>query len=296
MDRWGKLSLAQKADLMGLYISKGVRSLKDIKYHYNRLDGNNPKQDLDIGGYSKDSREGRKGVFMKWDPTGGIYIPTPNNKATGEESLYYSAYLGLHDKLPKSNVRKPDDLQDDKDLLEQGYIGTDYYSTTPRMDVTIQALADTLNLGKIYRNYDYYKEKHPTLAPKVQIKRAYKKGKELLDNPNEWVQINSNNLGVVNTDGDSSGESNPLGMLGKFGMRWSPEDKSVYIHDRYDFPSFPARVGGVPDRPRVMKIRSKIGFDPNRGSRLLRNDLSEFETAFPERIKLPKELRNLFGN
>ena len=38
-------------------------------------------------------------------------------------------------------------------------------------------MADTLNMGKIYRNYDEYKAKHPNLPSKSVIEWNYKTGK-----------------------------------------------------------------------------------------------------------------------
>ena len=53
------------------------------------------------------------------------------------------------------------------------------------MDVNIQAIADTLHLGQIYRNYDKYKEMNPSLPPKRVISKAYEAGKQILEHPNK---------------------------------------------------------------------------------------------------------------
>ena len=66
----------------------------------------------------------------------------------------------------------------------------------------------------------------------------------------------------------------PLGMLANFGMMWNPEEGAIYVHDTYDFPKFSRNFVG--DRPKEMKIRGRINFDPKKGSKLLRNDLESF--------------------
>ena len=65
-----------------------------------------------------------------------------------------------------------------------------------------------------------------------------------------------------------------LGMLANFGMMWNPEEGVIYVHDTYDFPKFSRNFVG--DRPKEMKIRGRINFDPKKGSKLLRNDLESF--------------------
>lgn len=45
----------------------------------------------------------------------------------------------------------------------------------------VQALADTLNMGRIVRNYQTYKEKYPELPEEDTMNDMYKFGKELLD-------------------------------------------------------------------------------------------------------------------
>lgn len=66
-------------------------------------------------------------------------------------------------------------------------------------------------------------------------------------------------------------EYDPLGMLGRYGMKWVPEDNALYVHDTYDFPWYAKIAGKLKDRPREMKIRSKIKFDPKKGAKLFRN-------------------------
>jgi hypothetical protein len=52
------------------------------------------------------------------------------------------------------------------------------------------------------------------------------------------------------------------------------------MHDTYDFPNWVTWLSSIPDRPKEMKIRSKINFDPNKGSWLLRN-ATNYNTETP---------------
>lgn len=63
-------------------------------------------------------------------------------------------------------------------------------------------------------------------------------------------------------------------MLADFGMMWKPEEGVIHVHDTYDFTPFERLFVG--DRPKEMKIRSKIKFDPKKGSKLLRNNMEDF--------------------
>ena len=81
-------------------------------------------------------------------------------------------------------------------------------------------------------------------------------------------------MAFKNYHDDYANESNPLGMLADFGMMWDPKTKSIYVHDTYDFGPISQIFAGK--RPKEMKIRSKISFDPAKGSKLLRNDLENY--------------------
>ena len=151
------------------------------------------------------------------------------------------------------------------------------------MDYNIQAIADTLNTGRIVRNYDIYKQKEPSLPDKEYIERIYNSGKQVMENPSKWVQVEDGRAIKQGYDKQLE-ESDPLGMLGKFGMRWEPNQKALYVHDTYDFPWKARAATGIPVRPREMKIRGRINFDPNRGSALLRDSLSGFNSKYPKPI------------
>ena len=70
-------------------------------------------------------------------------------------------------------------------------------------------------------------------------------------------------------------------------MRWEPNQKALYVHDTYDFkPIYKSNKikSMMIDRPREMKIRGRINFDPTKGSILLRDSLSGFNSKYPKPI------------
>lgn len=77
--------------------------------------------------------------------------------AKGEEDLFWQTYLGINDKeLPRANelYYTEWDKKIEEEKKAKGELPSDFYSTTPRMDLVIQATADTLGLNKLIRNYD----------------------------------------------------------------------------------------------------------------------------------------------
>lgn len=279
-DRWSTLSMQQRADLIKLYVTRGVLDLNKIKEHYNKFDNGGS---TDEGGYSKESLEERKAIHKRYDPAGGtglisqgLYMLMGGNQSRGEENEYWKAYLGLDNAVPKMNPRAKTSWDDkiEKEKVANGELPSDFYGTTPRMDLNIQAIADTLNIGKIYRNYDKYKEQHPDLPSKGDIEDIYETGKRVLNNPNTWQQVHGDNTSVKRKLESSTNEMSPLGMLANFGMLWNPGEGAIYVHDTYDFPKFSRNFVG--DRPKEMKIRGRINFNPKKGSKLLKNDLESF--------------------
>lgn len=234
------------------------------------------------GGYSPNTNYNRIQKFIKWEPSSGfdpvsfVLSSIFHNVDTGEEDEYYKEYLGLTSGVPKmnSNAYTEWDKQVEQEKKDKGEQPSDFYGTTPRMDLSIQALADTLNLSKIVRNYDYYKQQHPEMPDKKIFENTYKQSKTVLENPNKWHQINADETYVIsNPEGET--ERNPLGMLSSFGLKW--DGSNLYMHDTYDFPTYVKIGTGIPERPREMKIRSKISFDPKKGSVLLRNNLQNYK-------------------
>ena len=236
---------------------------------------------LDIGGYSADSREKRKRLSRRFDPVGGfgalnqlfykVVNNATNSKSNGEEQAYWETYLGLRE-MPKGTHRTEWDEQVEANKRAAGLPESDFYGTTNAMDEQLQAIADTTNTGKIVRDYDYYKQKYPHLASKSNIQHIYETGKQVMDNPGTWQQATEGaGLSVMRRLDPQTNEDSPLGMLGSFGMRWNPENKTIEVHDTYDFPKFYTKLGIVPERPKEMKIRGKINFDPSKGAKIFRN-------------------------
>lgn len=282
--KWNELSMSQKADLMKIYIKNGYSSLQSIIDDYNKFDDGGP-----IGGYPEDTLVERKNKALMWDPTGGFDILSQTifkGNPTGEEQAYYNTYLGLEENIPKMNPKAKTEWDDkiEAEKISRGELPSDFYGTTPRMDLNIQAIADTLNTGKILRNYDAYKQANPSLPHISKIQRIYNKGKEILDNPNTWHDVDGNVTAIKSKYDSTTDEKEPLGMLSHFGMKWDDANKTIYVHDTYDFPKKYRALGFMPDRPKEMKIRGAINFDPKVGSRLLRDDLKEFNN-YPEPIR-----------
>lgn len=244
----------------------------------------------DEGGWSSKSRDTRESTAVRYDPAGGIgpisqglYMLMGGNKSRGEENQFWRAYLGLDNNVPKMNPKAKTSWDDqvEAEKAAKGELPSDFYGTTPRMDLNIQAIADTLNTGNIYRNYDQYKKAHPKLPPKWLIEEMYTTGKKVLDNPNKWQQVDGDRSAIKREHEIITNEFNPLGMLANFGMMWNPDEGAIYMHDTYDFPKW-ARIF-VGDRPKEMKIRSRINFDPKKGSKLLRNNMEGFND-YPDPI------------
>lgn len=217
-------------------------------------------------------------THRKYDPTGRLNagdaflnMVLGGNQATGEEDLYWRTYLGLG-KAPamSSNAYTEWDKKVEAKKKSSGELPSEFFGTTPRMDLALQAFADTTNLGKIIRNYDSAKNEYKNLPDRKTLLNIYKQAKTVLDNPGKWQQMDGDYNIKTNPDSGVVNEWNPLGMLAKFGMKWVPKEESIYIHDTYDFPWWAEwAIGG--ERPREMKIRSKIGFNPAIGSVLLRS-------------------------
>lgn len=243
---------------------------------------------VEEGGYSQKTIGKRNWAYNMFDPSGDFDLSAIigrniNGGAKGEENEYWKAYLGFQNSVPKMNPKAKTSWDDkiESEKIANGEMSSDFYGTTPRMDLNIQALADTLNIGKIYRDYDKYKVEHPELPSKRLIEEIYKTGKRVLENPNKWQQVDGDNTSIKRKLDPVTNETRPLGMLANFGMMWKPEESAIYVHDTYDFPKW-ARIL-VGDRPKEMKIRGRINFDPKKGSKLLRNNMSEFNN-YPDPI------------
>lgn len=275
--KWNDLTMKERSDLMSLFLKHGIGSLSDMRHIYDGL------QDTD-GGYTEDSKEKRNRIHKKYDPAGGFYSQWlyNGNHSKGEEDQYWRAYLGIENAVPKMNENAKTSWDDkiEKEKVQNGELPSDFYGTTAKMDQTIQAIADTLNTGKIYRNYKEYKKKYPFLPSKGTIEHVYRTGKAVMENPGKWTQVKEGPQLMIQ-DRYENNERAPLGMLADFGMMWNPDENAIYVHDTYDFPGFLRNIGGIPKRPKEMKIRGRIEFDPEKGSYLLREDMKNYYNMAP---------------
>lgn len=236
---------------------------------------NDDKNNTAIGGYTEEywPKQSRLATYYDLDPT-TRFSPEAllvDNQASGEENEYWKAYLGLDNTVPamNKNAHTEWDEQIEKEKIENGELPSDFYGTTPSMDLSLQAAADTLMLGKINRNYDEYKAKYHNLPGKKTIQTIYETAKNVMNNPGKWQQMDGEYI-IKKKNPEYDNEVNPLGMLAEYGMKWDPQTKTIYVHDTYDFPWYARAAGGIKTRPKEMKIRSAIKFDPKKGSVLLR--------------------------
>ena len=256
-----------------------------------RYDEGGQKHDAsNPGGYTNTQLAKNSSIQGWYDPTGGLnfinYVLSQNfgNMARGEENEYWKEYLGLPSAVPlmNSNANTEWDKKIEQEKIAKGELASDFYGTTPRMDYNIQALADTLMLGEMVRNYEKYDQEY-NLPSIKSLTEAYEQAKTILNNPNKWTQVDGE-IEVNNWPFNPNiSESNPLGMLANFGMKWVPEENALYMHDTYDFPKKVHKRTEIPVRPKEMKIRSRISFDPTKGSWLLRSS-DNYNTNIPSKV------------
>lgn len=283
-DRWSALSLKDRADLIKLYVDNGITNIGDIREHYNSFETGGPAEE---GGYSDKSEWYRELRHSRLDPAGGLGIDQLlylSNQSKGEEDQYWRAYLGLDNDVPKMNPSSKTEWDDEVEAekIANGELPSDFYGTTNNMDLYIQAMADTTTTGKIVRNYDEFKKVNPTLSPKSEIEAMYRSGKAMMDNPNKWTQVGEVK-GSAQLDIErkiNNGEEYPLGMLASFGAKWIPEENTIHIHDTYDFPWYSRILGRIPKRPKEMKIRGKVKYNPKKQAKLFNAD--NFNLNFPK--------------
>lgn len=234
-----------------------------------------------LGGYVTPIEE-REKIHNKYDPTGGadiLQLLNNGNKAYGEQNEYWRMYLGLPNLVPNMKPYDKTSWDDkvEKEKIKKGEQPSEFYGITPRMERSLQALGDSLNLGKIHRNYDAYKIKYPDLASKEVVAETYNNSVNMMNNPNVWHQVDGDRLKIKEYGLKNSGnETNTMGMLRKFGMMWDKEKGRLRMHDTYDFTKMARIFSGVPDRPREAKIRGSVPFNPKKGSALLRGDLKDY--------------------
>ncbi|QOR57728.1 hypothetical protein [uncultured phage cr131_1] len=259
----------------------GKRLMNNIRDNYIKYWQDTYKMPIKIndGGWTKDEIKANKYVHNMYDPTSSIDPISwmlngvlGGNLAKGEEDLYWRAYLGLSNVLPKAsnNDLTEWDFSEYKKYPKDNK--PDYYGITNRMRGYIQAMGDTLNLGKLAKKY-----------PDSMYPLMYKFSKQLLDNPFKWLQADDADTNFKNAYPESSliNEWNPLGMLAKFGAMWDPNRRRIQIHDEYDFPWY-TRIS-IPKRKNKMFIRGSAYLNPLVGSDYFNTD------SIPNRINYEKE-------
>ncbi len=193
----------------------------------------------------------------------GNYTRSDFDTASADQEAYWAKYTG-HDvpELPNTKTRFE---FDSGDLEKNEYVGT-----LPSMDRRVQALVDTLNLGKINRNYKKSKELNPELPSRRKIRQIYETGKYIMEHPNEWHEVKENKSIKKDEKGTSG-----LGALQRFGVRWNDKTNTVDYHDTYDFPWYLS--GYIPPRERTLRIRGTVNMDPKKGSKLLRDNMKDWK-------------------
>lgn len=285
-DRWSALSLRDRADLIKLYTDNGITNIKEIRRHYNNFATGGPTKE---GGYPESNKWRREWAYNFYDPSGGLGVSAIVGRnydegAQGEEDQYWRAYLGLSNDVPKMNPSSKTEWDDqiEAQKAKKGLLPSEFYGTTNAMDLMIQAMADTTTTGQIVRNYEAFKKANPNLAPKENIEAVYKSGKAMMNNPNKWTQVgetgDNSQLDIDYRMVDN--EQFPLGMLAAFGAKWIPEENTIHIHDTYDFPTFKRVVSGIPERPREMKIRGKVRYNPKNRAKIFNSE--NFNLIFPK--------------
>lgn len=165
----------------------------------------------------------------------------------------------MSNKLPAMNPKDvtPWDSIVEAKKAENGEPLSDFYGGTDRMKYFTEALADTLNTGKLVR------------AGNSVYEGIYKAGKKILQHPYKYHQVDGNDVedafSVLNGD-KGRNEWNPLGMLKSYGVMWDPKEQRLYAHDTYDFPKYVHKFTNIPKRPREMKVRYSVPFSPYVGS------------------------------
>lgn len=268
----GSLEVPEDTDML----LEAVRKEKERRLYAKGGNLDTPETE---GGYTSPEEE-REKINAEWDPATGfnlfgyLYSRANGNQSHGEENEYWRAYLGLDNNVPAMRPLSKTEWDDEveKQKAVDGKPSSDFYGTTGRMDQMIQVIADTLNTGKMLRNYDEYKKAIPDLAPKNVIRHMYNQGKNVMDNPDEWVQVKEGpQMYLFDSVEEATNEKAPLGMLADFGMKWNPSEKKLKVHDTYDFPGYVMALSDIPERPKEMKIRGEISYDPDKGSVLLRD-------------------------
>lgn len=210
-----------------------------------------------------------------WDSHFKNTVPPRKEKemATPVEEAYFKHYLNLgrnKELVPDTQSR----INWDKDNAGD----SEYVGIPQPVARRVQAIADTLNTGKIYREYNKYQKTNPNLPSKGRIGEIYEFGKKLLTS-NKGEQANES-MSVKSIKRPNHIQSNATGLEifgeGGFGIKWDKSSKVLKIYDTYDFPEKFIGEHKIPQRKRPLRIREDIKFDPKKGSYLLRDNMKNY--------------------
>lgn len=203
-----------------------------------------------------------------------IPLRPENDMATPVEEAYWKHYLNLG----RNKTLVPDTKSKINWDKENGS-NSEYVGVPQPVARRVQALADTLNMGRIVRNYQTYKEKYPELPEEDTMNDMYKFGKELLDSGKAQQAKEHMSIKEVKRNPNYiQDRASGLEILGKFGMKWDKNTNTIKLYDTYDFPSRYTGKYSIPEREKTLRIREDIKFDPKQGSFLLRDNMKNYYT------------------
>ena len=137
-------------------------------------------------------------------------------------------------------------------------------------------MVDTLNVGKILRNYDKYIEKCPELPSKSRLEKIYKTGKEVLESGEPKVVNEGLTVKYIERPDKNQHFATGLDLFGNFTIQWDKDNNTIKVNDTYDFPSIVTGKYTIPKRKKSLEIREDIKFNPKVGSYLLRDNMKNY--------------------
>ena len=200
--------------------------------------------------------------------------PRPEkDKATPVEEAYFKHYL---------NIERDKELVPDTksriDWDKENAGNSEYVGIPQPVAQRVQAIADTLNTGRIYREYDKYKAMNPDLPSRDKIGEIYKFGKTLLESDKGEQANEGMSVKYIERPDHYQEHSSGLDILGEggFGLKWDKANGVLKVYDTYDLPSWATGKYKIPLRDRPLRIREDIKFDPEKGSYLLRDNMKNY--------------------
>lgn len=201
-------------------------------------------------------------------------VPVRDEKelATPIEEAFFKHYLNLgkDSRLIKSSKAR---VNADKDKNPKN---AEYVGIPQPVARRVQSMVDTLNVGKILRNYDKYIEKYPELPSKSRLEKIYKTGKEVLESGEPKVVNEGLTVKYIERPNKNQRWATGLDLFGNFTIQWDKENNTIKVNDTYDFPSIVTGKYTIPKREKALEIREDIKFNPKIGSYLLRDNMKNY--------------------